>query len=810
MRIVSSVFAVIATLAMAQENHPALPAAAATAPAARETALPPPPIPESARFTRYFAPLRTDRAAISPDGRYLAFSIREDDLLYVITTDLGHPDTAAAKVLVADSATSTPALSANQYERTPPQILWMRWVSPTRLVLQTNRITDIAVPAGGEHKWTGLAGVVLAFDGDGGQAQVLVTPKDLREDILTPSAGSPFSLRREDYNYDQRINLPNNPAKAPDAPVPTDADPASSSDTVPAQQAFASPSFESAEGDRSSFMPTPPSGSEFRTFRIQRTDPARPSSFLLLATGVSRPTANRSIELLSIDGLTGAQKSVSSDFVRDDRDFLLDQQGRLRITIPNAIIPGFPHAYEYFGRNGKSLRRPLGAAVGNGTEFMVSPENFFGERDIPLGFDRTGEILFYASNRGRATFGVFAHNLVTGKASGPKFEQPKFDLIGAPVDAFPPDTLVFDPHTQELIGIRYDAAMRTAAWLKPEWRDVQGTLERLLPGRAVDLVDWDTAGRRFVVSTQGPADAGAFYLFDREKGRLSEFARRAPWFDSAHTFATLPFDYARADGDVVTGLITVPTQARLKPFPVVVVCPDVPWQRVRSDFRAEIHALTDMGFAVVQINGRGAWGLGQKHRAALKAGYDLVQVEDIVTTLTELQKRFQINLDRVALFGRGHGGFIALRALQEYPARFRCAVTLDATVDLAVWLKESYWTDRAALPQLQKGAFGDDVRLALAPLAKHPEKITKPVLLLSYPGPDGAPRSATYLAARAFAHAVRETADVQFADLPMDYARGLPGARSDAFAKIEEFLNLHIYSYKVKPGQIREIKEPTK
>jgi len=805
MRTAWLVLAAFASLAIAQEKSPPprpapVPAPATSAPpVGRETPLPPPPIPDSGRFIRYFAPFRTEQAAISPDGRYLAFSIREEERLYVITTDLDHPDSAAAKVLVADSETSTPMLSANQFERTPPQIRWMRWISPRRIVVETNRVTEVAVADDGPYgsaqdlnQWKSVVGSVLAFDFNGGNARVIITPKDLQEEVAATSSAvgetNPFSLSRRDRNFEARINSPDRSSVDPFGDVPVVS-------RLPDAAAGAQP-------PRMAVVP--------RTFHIQRTDARRPGSFLLLAVGGPRPENNRSIELFSIDGGTGAQESLASDFVRDDRDFLLDQQGHLRITIPNALIPGFPHNYEYFGQTGQSRRRSLGAVFGNDAEFRVSPENYFGEREIPLGFDRTGDILYYASNRGRSTYGVFGRNLATGQASGPTFEQRSFDLIGAPLDAFPPDTLVFDPHTQELVGIRYDAALRTAAWLKPDWREVQGTLEHLLPGRAIDLIDWDAAGRRFVVSTQGPADAGAFYLFDREKSRLSEVARRAPWLDAKRTFATLPFGYTRADGMPITGLITVPSQPRLKPIPVVVVCPDVPWQHVRSNFRAEIHALTDMGFAVVQINGRGAWGLGVKHRDALKAGYDLVQIEDIVTTLDELQKHFQVNLDRVALFGRGHGGFIALRALQDHPTRFRCAVALDAPINLADWLAESYWTEGAALPQLQKSAFGDQTRLAAAPLMKHPEKIAKPILLLSYPGPDGAPRSGQYLAARSFAHYARKNAEVTFEDLSMDYARGLPGARSSAFGKIEEFLNLHIYSYKVKPGDVREVRTETK
>ncbi|MBI2510361.1 MAG: alpha/beta fold hydrolase [Opitutae bacterium] len=760
-----------------------------------ETALPPPVVPDASRFNDFFEPLRTDRAAISPDGRFLAFSIREDDKLYVVTADLDHPDAARAKVVVADDATSTPAQIAHQFEKTPARILWMAWATPERLVIQTNRSTDTAV--GMPPRWLSVSGVVLGFDVDGKNAGVLVSPKDLGDsqlDLPKSPLVERFAIDRADRSFEQRVNTP-------DRPMETDTSGGKFGNDVTADTAnLATP--EEAAANIVSERP----GAVPRTLRVLRLDPERAGAVHLLATGTG---SSRSLQLFSADASTGKLRLIASDQVREDRDFLLDQQGLLRITIPNSVLGKFPLRYDYLGRKAGGAGKPLAQTMGAG-EFSISPENFFGERELPLGFDPTGDVLFYASNRGRDTFAVYSRNLSTGQTGKVAFENLHFDLIGAPTDAFPPDTLVFDPHTQELAGIRYEAAMRTTAWLRPEWRDAQATLEKLLPGLAVDIVDWDTSGRRFIVATQGPADGGAFFVYDREKSKLSQFARRAPWLDAKRTFATVPFYFARPDGALITGLVTVPTTPRLKPYPMVIVCPDVPWQRVSSNFRTEIHALADMGFAVVQINGRGAWGLGIKHRDALKAGYDLVQIDDILRTIDELEKRFQVNRDRVALFGRGHGGFIALRALQDHPERFRCAVAMDAPIDLQSWLREQYWNEGAAFPQLVRGAFGDAARLDAAPLRRHPEQIKKPVLLLSFPGREGELRRGQYLAARAFAAAAEKNAEVDFADLPTDYTRGLPRARAGTFAKVEEFLNLHIYSYKVKPGEVREVKASAK
>lgn len=767
--------------------------AAPAAPARAEVVLPPPAVPDAARFNKFFAPHRTQTAAISPDGRYLAFSLRDSGKLYVLTVEIDHPEKPLAKVLVADDETSTGMMVAFQAEPTPAQIRWMRWATPTRVVVETNRTTDLP----GEN-WRSLTGVVLAFDFDGQNAQVLVSPKDLPEPETVAVGAAQldrFALRRNNREFEQRINSVDRPMSSDTSggkfgnetlTVDTTLNPPPPADVV---------------------IPSVRPGTEPSSLRVVRVVPEKPGLVEVLATGPGRSNASHSIRLFTVDVQSREFKLVGSDSASDERDFLLDQQGAMRISIPNAVPPGFPHHYEYLSRSALAMRSKLATVFPQlgADAFSISPDNYFAERELPLGFDRDGKTLYYASNRGRDTYAVYSYDVEAKRAGKVAFENPNFDLIAAPQDAFPPDTLVFDPYTAELAGIRYDHLMRTAAWLRPELHETQAVLERRLPGLAIDIVDWDRSARRFIVATQGPANAGAFYVFDREKAKLMEFARRAPWFDESHTFATLPFSFQRPDGSTITGLITVPTTPRIKPFPMVLVCPDVPWQRVQSDFRPEIHALTDMGFAVVQLNARGAWGHGRRLRAALTAGYDTAQVEDLVMSITELEKRFNVNRDRVALFGRSHGGFVALRALQEHPDKFRCAIAIDAPVNLKNWLEESLWTEGSAFEQLVRNAFGDAAHLAATPLVKHPDLLRRPLLLMSYPGPENGARLGTYLEARSFAAAAERTAEVTFRDLPSDYRRGLPAARAAAFAQVEEFLNLHIYSYRATPGEVRQV-----
>ncbi len=769
-------FALAATTALfAQQPAPTVPAPApAAAPA--EQAL---QVPEPGRFKQLFQPFRTDTAALSPGGKYLAYSVREKDALAVAVVEIANPGKMTAFIKVVTDEAATPMMAEFQREKTPGRINWLGWVSPTRLVIETNQVYSKTTGGG---TWQSWPGTVFAVNADGSDARKLIDASDVEETFIEgDGAGgpSPFSTRRT------TTFLQGTPDTTPSEEGTTAAS-ESLTGEAPDPEAVPAASFSGGTS-------TP------RSLRLFGLDPSRPGAVTVVASGGVRDTGSRLLGFYTLDAGTGKVTNLVDELLAETSTPRIDRQGRLRLSLANTTRFSFPFPYQYLGAKGRDRPKPLDTTTGL-TGFSVSPDNYFGTRSIPLGFDENPDILYYASNQGRDTFGIYSLNLATGQRSGLAIEHPNYDLISPPGAGFPDlDVLVFDRHTHQLAGVRYDATFRSTIWLRPELQAVQTGLEKMFPGRGVELLDWDAAANRFLVSTEGPADPGAFYLFDREQGKLMEFVRKAPWIETNHVHTTLPYAFTLPDGTRLSGLITVPQQPRLKPIPMIVICPDVPWQRVRPDFSTEVQALADMGFAVVQFNGRGAWGLGIKQRQAITAGYDLVQVQDILATLSALEQRFAVNAKRVALLGRGHGGFIALRAIQEHPDKFRCAIALDAPVNLGSWLEDQRWTEDDVRPQLTKAWLGDESRLKAAPLTSAPEKVTQPVLLLNYPGLEGQSRTPAYLSVRNFAGAInRRGGTAEFGDLHVDYMRGLPAARAEVFDRLEAFLNTHVYEFKVK------------
>lgn len=753
--------------------QPPPPSSASEAPLAVGTAAP-------ERFFKLFSPYTTDAAALSPDGKLLAYGLREGDNLSVLVVEIDNPSKVRSKVIVGTAESSTPKLESNLKEKVPPRIRWMGWPTDTRLVVETNA----NLPTARNGEWVNTSGAIFAVNADGSNGKTLVTPKDVENTDLEP--GIPTS------------NIGTSGTGMMDITTP-DVDPAQVAERggrtiVGYEEAGAN---EDVLLNRVNNLPTDVRSP--RTPKVFDYVPGKPD-WLTIRTDDPRKYALFTVNIHDKDLKFGPLERTDSELAP-----LINRQGRQQVAVPNTLRTAFPHKYLVQKSGGFSFGRWAelnSVAKIPGVDFSLSPKNYLGERSFPIGVDENPDILYYASNVGRNTYGVYALDLKTGQRTGKPIESAKLDLVSPAPDGFLSENpLVFDRHTRQLAGIRFQGTVRSAIWLRPEIQQVQMELEKAFPGQSVDILEWDRTGNRMLALIQGPSNSGGYYIFDRTTNKAMEFVRCAPWIEPEMAPLTLYVTIPASDGSPLSVTIAIPRQVRQKPIPMVVLCPDEPWERTSGLFQSEMNALSRMGFAVVQVNARGTWGFGAKHRLAAQAAFDEVQIADIVTVLDELAKGMPLNAKRVAIFGHNRGGYLAMRAVQLRPDRFRCAVGIEPTVNLAGWLAEARWTSGDSAPSLTRSFFGEKL-LKQNTLMDEAKAIKRPVFVLAYRGIDGGPTTQYYLDARTFASAV-DKPDIpgRFWDISTDYMNGLPAARSEVMRNIEDFLNENIYAYNVKMGE---------
>jgi pimeloyl-ACP methyl ester carboxylesterase len=744
------------------------------------------------RFVALFRPTQTDLASLSPDGRLLAYTYREQDVLSVVIVEVDHPEKVKAKVAVVDDARATPLFNPLR-ERTPASIRWMRWVGDDRLVVETNAQAAVT-------STRSLPGTLLAFDADGGNARLLLNARSLEEQVPA------FTLERglrDRQPLGQTVDNPNFGVDAsrgsgtatPLQPGQPYEEPAGVLFTPLGASADPDAPVTAAIDSRFEIISRPLVPSVFDL------DPRTPGSILVRALG------SASLLVYSVDTRTGRLQLRSEHLHDPELIPLLDRQGVPRISVPATTQQAFPHTYLLERGPGARAGFSLDAVAGYAPArpFALSPETFFRERALPLGFDEKPEILYYASNVGRDTFGIYSLDLATGTKTAVAIEHPRIDLIPLPDGGFVPSgALVFDRFTRNLVGVRIRDPLRSALWLNSQLKAVQDTLAATLVGRNIDVLEWDVSGRRFLAAVSGPSDAGGFVVFDSTTRKALQFARRAPWLDTQVQNQTVSVTLGGKTAPAIACQLTLSRHAKVKPMPLIVVCPSVPWERIPADFQPEVQALADMGFAVLQIDGRGAWGTGLRRRERVHEGYAAAQAADLMGAIDGLAQAFTLDAKRVGIIGVGYGGHVALRTAMLNPGRFRCVVTLDAPVDLERWLSDDRWTTRAAAPQFLRGAFGSPAELKSSSLLPKAGTLKAPTLLIDYPGQDGEWRRTGYLESKRLASALRQAqTEVEQVELTEDFVRGLPQARAAIYRSIELFFNTHVYDFSVKIGDLK-------
>lgn len=767
-------------------------------------------------YFKLFTPFITDNVAVSPDGKYIAYTRRISTTMHVCIVETALPEKIVNTFVIGNAATATPHLTRTT-GTVSPQVYWMQWVDTAHLVLETNANSVIQ-----SRNYTGS---IIAIDINNPKKIIQVTAKDFtalepagRNNARRISSTSPRWFSQDsfdsfDNDYERAFNTPigsrngeglgfNNNMNAPNYFVP------------PPRIIYLQP-------------------------KVLSPVPGNPE---LLYISTNHDTM---YYVFTFNIITGKVKMIAEKPALAEHNVMINRQGRPGIYVSNTTKSAFPFNYVYekhawlFGR--EKLNRMTDGILPR-PDFTVSPNNFFASRSIPLGFGEDPSILYYASNVGRNTYGIYSMNLKNGQPDGLVVENPSIDLVVPSMDGFVQNNpLIFDPHTHALVGIRIDGKRPTTRWLNTRLQEAQDILESNMRGYAVDILDWDEAANHILLIASNVIDSGTYFYFNREINKILGFASRG--FFTSPERMPVPFDFEFAHPDApnspLTGTLTIPKKARIIPLPVVVYCPPDPWLRpmdrytsrrdingryasVRniniesrfdefsgaySNYQSEIRALADMGFAVLQINARGTWGNGTHARlAAIEQGFDIVQTQDILAALDHLQSTFKIDLKRVAIYGKARGGYLALRAAQLHPDRFKCVVALSPIIDIFGWIATTRWTSGSPAPTLTRAYYSTAGKAKSSPLKKSPELIKSPTLVLSYPGYPGSQRTQEYLDSRLLiSNLKRRGVPAELFPLSTNYAARLPQGYTSAFSKIEIFLNEYIYRYDIEMGNMQRI-----
>ncbi len=546
----------------------------------------------------------------------------------------------------------------------------------------------------------------------------------------------------------------------------------------------------------------------------------------LLVQALGNPTARPPISttVSAIDVATGKIKELSEEY--EDAPMTYDPFGNVRILYrhpPYATTRGFHFKIPGIWDRWVAMDEVWGGPTAK--SFVVTTKNYYGQRAFPVGVDTDPNLIYYASNIGRDTFGIYALDIRTKQRTPLAIEDPHIDLAGLnPDDAR--KGLVLDEYTGRFVGVRAKGVTPITRWIDPQLAALQIEFDQKFPQRAVEILQWDEARTRFLIKTTSGQEPGRYFVALQSEKAFVEVMRAAPWLRSADLSPGRPFEFDTPGGVHLSGYLTFPRRPRLNPPPLLIDFGEGVGAQVVPGFDKDAQILADMGFIVARVNFRGMTGFGLAHREALRTGGDRAPVEDAVAAVEWIAARYALDRKRVATIGRKLGGYLALRALQLKPEIFRCGVATDAPLSPSKWVEppvpfvpnaidgsaEISTTNglpppTAAPPiDFAKEALRDfllEDKTLLPSILQSVDSLTKPVMLIVNvePGDEIAQQNYTLNSRLKSLHRDPTYVEAKSADGAM-----LPAARAKTFRDIEEFFNLNLYDFKVKVGPTKELK----
>ncbi|MDX2110664.1 MAG: prolyl oligopeptidase family serine peptidase [Verrucomicrobiota bacterium] len=328
-----------------------------------------------------------------------------------------------------------------------------------------------------------------------------------------------------------------------------------------------------------------------------------------------------------------------------------------------------------------------------------------------IGFDASGETLYYASGTDQDNFGFATFNLKT-KTLGTIMRD-------VPVDIGYGGTVESDPRTGAVIGYTYPAEIPKTYYVDNRYRQTYEELSISHPGTIIRVLGFLSDDRTAIVSFTSEVDQGSYHFYDTVKKATSPWIKPSYAVPSEDLSPVKPIRSTARDGQTVYSYLTIPSSP--KPaggYPLHILLKDDLGSRDYFVYNPEVQLYAKRGIAVLQINFRGSIGFGSNYEVKNFIGTVEIATTDIIDVTADVIKNYPVNKAQVTLSGRRLSASVAFRAVSQRPDLFTTVVGQHGFYDFNHLFKAATKADEPWIEDLFNDFDGNEGRYAaLSPVA---------------------------------------------------------------------------------------------
>lgn len=306
----------------------------------------------------------------------------------------------------------------------------------------------------------------------------------------------------------------------------------------------------------------------------------------------------------------------------------------------------------------------------------------------PAGFTTDGKTLYWLESRGRNTAALVAQDVASGTTKVIA-EDARADIGGT----------LTDPVTGEVEAYSVE-------YLRDEWvaldKDIGKSLAFLKSKLKGDFFVQSRTDKddRWIVSNDPVTEPGKVWLYDRTKGKLTEFYSPRPDLVGAPLPTMYPREIKSRDGLTLVSYLTLPFGSDPdadgvpnQPVPMVLMVHGGPWARDSYGSNRYHQLLANRGYAVLSVNFRASTGFGKDFINAGNLQWGKAMHDDLIDAVDWAVGNKIAVADKVAIMGGSYGGYATLAGLTFTPTKFACGVDIVGPSNLETLLKTipPYW-----------------------------------------------------------------------------------------------------------------------
>jgi dipeptidyl aminopeptidase/acylaminoacyl peptidase len=365
----------------------------------------------------------------------------------------------------------------------------------------------------------------------------------------------------------------------------------------------------------------------------------------------------------------------------------------------------------------------------------------------PVGFNKSGDVLYFIDSRQRNTGALTAWNLATGRQ----------ELL-AENDRADVGELLVHPTENTLDAVSF-------SYLRKEWQplgeSVRGDLDYLatVADGEVTIASQSLDNERWIVAFLLDDGAVKYFRYERPERKATFLFNNRDDLEGLPLAKMQPIVITARDGLELVSYLTLPPgeaqkKARqgkaghqsnepgsftsadrpTKPVPMVLDVHGGPWARDTWGFNPIHQWLANRGYAVLSVNFRGSTGFGKEFLNAGNREWAGKMHDDLLDAVEWAVKQKIADPKRITILGGSYGGYATLVGLTFSPDVFACGVDIVGPSNILTLLSTipPYWQPMVQMFKDRVGDFstreGKEFLEQRSPLS-HVERITRPLLI---------------------------------------------------------------------------------